>query len=1608
MERDQIKKALDYLRKKDPNNPTLQSYEKRLRSLTGASEKSAKGSIELYDHYKENFSSAGQKAKQAKNKMSITDLKGNRQSKGYEKEIKRREEESSPRLSVYQQRQSELKKKFGIVAKGDITYTQAQKMARERKEKEQKSKKKDNNDGFWDNVKGFLKGEKVIEGFSIRDKKDGDFDTTMNKVGKVREGEKPTQVDRFIGRAANSASLGLPKELAKRTNDELTLNSYYNDRKMGKGGGADLIADGLGYITPGAAFVKGAQLTKAGANAGAKGIQKALQLGKEGAVVGGTMAGAEVGIREALNGKDTDWKDNAKHVAFGTATGAIADPLIHGAGKAIGKGFEKASEKSMKTLLPNEKEFVDAVIQNKGNTLKPNIKNRPGRTQPETQPKVESPLIEPSKTVRSTEYDQEFEEAVQNQFEYLKNSMGKGVDHGTTSNGLDGNYREVTGTYSVSKNPKWYQEFYALNKRKPTQADLKELAKQHVKEGFEDEFGSLPSWAPKKVQEIDNEIDGIVRMMGENPEEAEVLTPILKALEEDREVLLKSVKQNLPMKVKNHSPENIQALKGTTIPFRQPSGARQFKEMGTMESIFNKLKGNSFEKPISRRELMENMKKNLGVTLRTGRLGKVDSDVQGYFKVNEEIIRTKNHGDIQVLSHEIGHHLDKQFKLTNPQFDNELMKLGQFTSGPNYTPDEIRQEGLAEYIRLYLTDPQRAMSEAPNFFQHFDSALPKNVKKGLLKTQKDVDRWIEQGDYYQAAGKIDHIGEVTSIREMFDKTYSQLIDRFDLAHKIEKEVTGKINEANNSLYKRLRLSAGAPKIAERYLVDLKRILQPIDEYGYNKKEVSRYIAMVHAKDLENMGEKVANEALQEAIDISNAVMHNISKADLSKAIKEFESKYGMEINTAQLNSLQAGKGLNLTKEQLLKISEENRIESGFRKEEIDSVISKLDSPELQQIQKQLVMYSNNLLDILVSSGRLSRQAVDAMRKKHPNYVPFFRYFDDDMASGFGNKGFANLTNPVKRLKGSTRDVIDPLENMIKNTFAIINTAEKNKVGIELLKLSNFQGAGKYVEVVPGDKSLKENVVTVYKDGEPVQLQLDKELHRVIQRMDEESSNIVIKMLSVPAQTLRAGATLTPEFMLRNPIRDQFQAFVVSENGYFPPRDLTIGLWHAIRGKQGKSPIYEQWARTGGGYGNLMSVDRNYLREQLAQLKKEGHPLNRGFKTIANPKEWIKLLGALSELSEEATKLGEFRRATKKGKSLEEAAFESRDLMDFARSGNALREANKVVTFLNANVQGKDKLIRSFKSNPSRFIIKSITGVTLPAIGSYLAMQYLANEKQKETWQNAPGWLKESFFFVPIPGTDVVARIPKPFDLAPLYASPVESLLDHLYQNDPATLEEFAKGTAVSLTKVPYMLTGVAPLIENWANKSFFTEAPIVPMRDQDLLPEEQYGVSTSLTARTIGKYTNYSPYKVDNLIRGYGAGLGKYATSGMDKALQTLNLGKMPPQEKKKWSELPVLNAFTVDSTGGGKVVDEYYNTLEKLRMEYKTAQKREIDYDRVDDYKYLQYKVGKEMSGLNAKYREVLGSYDLSPIEKRRLIDEIDTKRKDLARRALSEIGGK
>ncbi|MEC3034513.1 4'-phosphopantetheinyl transferase, partial [Bacillus thuringiensis] len=245
--------------------------------------------------------------------------------------------------------------------------------------------------------------------------------------------------------------------------------------------------------------------------------------------------------------------------------------------------------------------------------------------------------------------------------------------------------------------------------------------------------------------------------------------------------------------------------------------------------------------------------------------------------------------------------------------------------------------------------------------------------------------------------------------------------------------------------------------------------------------------------------------------------------------------------------------------------------------------------EIQAAHQKIKAYNDSLLDMLVEGNMLSKDAVTAMREKHPNYMPFNRYFDEEgVGEGFGGgKGFVDLTNPVKRIEGSSRNVIDPFESIVKNTFKSMQAIERNKVGLALADLAENEGAGKWIEKLAGDGKesvAKENIVTVFQNGEKQQYQLAPELYRAVKAMDKEVTNKFILAASKPSDWLRAGATLTPEFALRNPIRDQFAAYVVSDTGY-NPFDFVKGLKEVGKKKFGKgSEVYDDWVNQGGAYG----------------------------------------------------------------------------------------------------------------------------------------------------------------------------------------------------------------------------------------------------------------------------------------------------------------------------------------------------------------------------------------------------------------------------------------
>src|SRR5665648_1175190 len=175
-------------------------------------------------------------------------------------------------------------------------------------------------------------------------------------------------------------------------------------------------------------------------------------------------------------------------------------------------------------------------------------------------------------------------------------------------------------------------------------------------------------------------------------------------------------------------------------------------------------------------------------------------------------------------------------------------------------------------------------------------------------------------------------------------------------------------------------------------------------------------------------------------------------------------------------------------------------------------------------------------------------------------MPLFRAFDDDkieFASGI-SKALANVSSPIKKLVGSDRDVIDPMESMIKNIYKTISAVDRNKVAAQLGPLANKDASGLIVRrLAEGEEKSRLNTLFAMENGKKVSYEVQPDVYKAIMGLDKESSLMLIKMFQQPASLLRAGATLTPEFSLRNPMRDIPAAFSVSKSGFNPVRDISL-------------------------------------------------------------------------------------------------------------------------------------------------------------------------------------------------------------------------------------------------------------------------------------------------------------------------------------------------------------------------------------------------------------------------------------------------------------------
>lgn len=959
---------------------------------------------------------------------------------------------------------------------------------------------------------------------------------------------------------------------------------------------------------------------------------------------------------------------------------------------------------------------------------------------------------------------------------------------------------------------------------------------------------------------------------------------------------------------------------------------------------------------VTRREILDAVNHLFNQRVKSGRLGR--PNVRGWYNTKTDVIRSGNYGEIPVIMHELGHYVDNYFGFSkDARFNTEFNGVIQDRFGKAYNKlgDEgIRGEGYAEFFKDYVSDRAKAKREFPEFYNHFTEAIAKEPElNGITnKLSQLVHEWHRQGGAerikgsisFESKGKVSQAidavkrGEAKDvIKKALNDVYTKAVDELnplkDLVEEVERQTGEKISFDDNP-YMQAWLARGWVGKAETLI-----------EHG--------------------------------------APEHGIkSLKDILKGIGEKEHKEF----SAYLVALH---DLDLHK---------NKQKATFDYTEDAAVLGKHAGNErFQKAAVEIYKYQDYMLQMLVKEGMLTAKAYHTMRKMYPHYIPFFRDMSDAGMQSFlsGGKGFVDVSSPVKRFKGSTRDIIDPLESIVKNTFQFYNAVERNHVGRTFAKLADKNGVGQIVERVNGNKAKTDNTFNVWENGEKVTYETTPELIQTMRMLDKEQSNMVVKILSYPASWLRAGATLSPEFILRNPVRDMIGASIYSKHGFIPVVDTFKGLALFLK----KGELYWEYMKSGAAHAAMVSLDRDYLGGQLRDI------MNRDSKVTKLIKNPLELLRAMSEATEMATRLAEYDNARKgytglgdrlfgkdrKPLTAREAALESRDItLDFSRRGTHTKRLNQITAFFNATLQGADKMARAFKEDPRGMTVKTMLYITLPSV----LLWYM--NKDDERYQELPQWEKDTFWI--IPGKENMYRIPKPFEAGVLFGTSFERMLQYFddAKNNRKSVGFKGYGERVMDSLAPGLIpTGAIPVLEYMTNYSFFRQRSIIPQSQENLPARLQYGANSSEVAKFVGDKINVSPYMVDNTIRGLGGGLAGLGLSAVDAAS-----GAKENNASKKWYETPGLRGFTAapyQSSNSVQRVYDDYKEQEKLHNEFKLTGQRPEGYDAKEFAKLKS--ASDSLKGLNKASKAIINNERMSGEQKREQLDKINMRKANIAR---------
>lgn len=579
----------------------------------------------------------------------------------------------------------------------------------------------------------------------------------------------------------------------------------------------------------------------------------------------------------------------------------------------------------------------------------------------------------------------------------------------------------------------------------------------------------------------------------------------------------------------------------------------------------------------------------------------------------------------------------------------------------------------------------------------------------------------------------------------------------------------------------------------------------------------------------------------------------------------------------------------------------------------------------------------------------------------PDYVRIQRDMSDliNFKGQGGNTYSLGATITRQKRIGSKRAIKGADVTAFDYTQQVQKEIQRNQTAGNLIDVLAENNLAKRLEPT---EAVRKNTIKRIVNGKTEIYEVDPEIKKVIENVAPYQLNTLEKIVAMPKRVFQATTTgLSAPFALANYVKDQVGSAINSKRiiATHSPNNIFSGIFQATK-DFGVTNNNEMWQKFIAHAGDTTQYDLTRGTKSAKRLSRELRRGEIGFvaNRITSP---LKSLEDLIAITEKSTRYQNFRgmykSLIKKGGNESDALREAtlaawQNSVDFNRYGNWGKTLNLLIPYFNSGIQGSRQLVRSFKNRPIATSIKSIATVGLPIAG--VTAWNLSDPERKAIYDNISEFEKENGLVIIPPGplsqnedgTYNVWKIPLTQGYNQLFGG-VRRAMETYSDKEPTDFGAIALDiigavsgpiqTRGGLAKTGSSLIpqGIKPIIQQAANKDFFTGKDIVPdfienatAKDGSPIPEEKKAFKyTSGSAKAIGRLLGKSPIRVEKFLKDTFGKVGQYGENAADNVLA--KLGIIKPNE-----------------IGGVSVKDDITRRFTKAQGEY--------NYKKSDGAKYF------------------------------------------------------